>query len=63
MKEQLKQLGFHCKLSVLVDISSNFKFENHKNLLQLINLFNSINAMEVANEHNLFGGISIKTTE
>jgi hypothetical protein len=63
MKEQLKQMGFHRKLSMMVNISSNFKFENHKNLLQLINVFNSINAVEVANEHNLFGGISIITTE
>jgi hypothetical protein len=49
IKEQLKQMGFHRKLSMMVNSSTNFKFENHQNLLQLIYLFNTINVVEVAN--------------
>jgi hypothetical protein len=63
MKKQLSQIGLHPKLSKMINSSSNFKFENHRSLLKLINLFNAIDVVEVRNEYNLLGGISIVTTK
>jgi hypothetical protein len=63
IKEQLKQMGMHRKLSEMINLSANFKFENHKNLLQLVYLFNATDPVEIGNEYNLLGGISITTTD
>jgi ribosomal 50S subunit-associated protein YjgA (DUF615 family) len=62
MKQHLKKLGLHKKLFYMVNASSKFDMEAHKKLLQLIYWFNTINAVEVANEYNLMGGISISTS-
>jgi hypothetical protein len=49
MKQHLKKLGLHKKLFDMVNASSKCDMKTHKNLLQLIYWFNTIDAVEVAN--------------